>query len=173
MANEGPRKPAAVIPKLVWWKPLSPGQYKVNTDDAMFSNQRKVGLGVMIRNSTKSVIAALSSPMVGSLGALKTEAKAMEIGMRFAQDVGIWDVVFENDSLEVYNAVKGTMTLSSSIHFIVDGIHQQACMFKSCSFSDTERQGNVYTHMLAQYSKSLISYIACDRPKTNWPLVIN
>lgn len=65
------------------------GQYKVNTDDAMFSNQRKVGLGVMIRDSTKSVIATLSSPMVGSLGALKTEAKAMEIGMRFAQDVGI------------------------------------------------------------------------------------
>ena len=55
----------------------------------MFSNQRKVGLGVMIRDSTKSVIATLSSPMVGSLDALKTEAKAMEIGMRFAQDVGI------------------------------------------------------------------------------------
>lgn len=43
----------------------------------------------MIRDSAGSVIAALNSPMVGFLGALEAEAKAMEIGMRFAQDVGI------------------------------------------------------------------------------------
>ena len=92
----------------------------------MFSNQRKVGLGVMIHDSVESVIAALSSPMVGSLGARETEAKAMEIGMRLAQDVGIQDAIFESNSLEVYNAVQGTATPSSSIQFIVDGIHQQA-----------------------------------------------
>ena len=66
----------------------------------------------------------VSSPMVGPFGALETEAKALEIGMRFALDIGIRDAVFESDALEVINVVLGIATLSSSTQFIVDGIHQ-------------------------------------------------
>ena len=55
----------------------------------MFAAQRKVGLGVMIRDSNGKVIPALSNPMVGPLGAFETEAKAMEVGLRFAFDIGI------------------------------------------------------------------------------------
>ena len=66
----------------------------------------------------------VSSPMVGPFGALETEAKALEIGMCFALDIGIRDAVFESDALEVINAVLGIATLSSSTQFIVDGIHQ-------------------------------------------------
>ena len=80
--------------------------------------------------------------------------------MRFALDIGIHDVVFESDALGVINVVQGIATPSSSTHFIVDGVLQQACMFRSCCFTHTKRQGNVPAHMLAQYSKSLVSYVA-------------
>ncbi|KAK7860161.1 putative ribonuclease h protein [Quercus suber] len=160
LANEGSRNPAAGPPEQIGWKPPSQGQYKVNTDGAVFANQRKVGLGVLIRDCSGAVIAALSSPMVGLLGALETETKALEIGMRFALDVGIRDAVFESDALEVVNAVQGITLSSSSTQFLVDGIHQQACLFRSCCFTHTKRQGNVPAHMLAQYSKSLDSYAA-------------
>ncbi|KAF3958022.1 hypothetical protein CMV_017021 [Castanea mollissima] len=139
--------------------PSPPGQYKVNSDGAVFANLRKVGLGMMIRDSNGNVIAALSCPMVGPLGALEMEAKAMEVGMRFALDIGIQDVVFECDALEVVNAVQGFAVSSSSILFIVEDILQQARWFKSCGFSHTKRQENVSAHMLAQYSKSLVSYV--------------
>ncbi|KAK7819513.1 hypothetical protein CFP56_040197 [Quercus suber] len=129
--------------------PPMPRQYK-----------RKVGLGVIIRDSNGMVIATLSSPMVGPLSALETETKALETGLHFALDIGIRDAVFENDALEVINAVLGLATPSSSTQFIVDGIHQQACMFRSCCFTHNKRQGNVLAHMLAQYSKSLASYVA-------------
>ena len=77
----------------------------MNTDGAVFVNQRKGGLGVMIRDSNGNVIAALSSPMVGPLGVLETETKALEIGMRFALDISIRDAVFESDALGVINAI--------------------------------------------------------------------
>ena len=98
--------------------------------------------------------------MVGLLGALETETKALEIGMHFALDVGIRNTVFKSDTLEVINAVEGITSSSSSTQFIVDGIHQQACMFRACCFTHTKRQGNVPAHMLAQYSKFLVSYVA-------------
>ena len=147
-------------PEPVRWAPPPLGQYKVNSDGAVFANQRKVGLGMMIRDNNGNVIAALSSPMVGPLGTLETEAKAMEVGMRFALDLDIQDVVVECDALAVFNAVQGLATPSSSILFIVDSILQQSRWFRSCCFSHTKRQGNVSAHMLAQYSKSLVSYIA-------------
>ncbi|KAK9990350.1 hypothetical protein SO802_025335 [Lithocarpus litseifolius] len=160
MANEGPWKPAIASPDPIRWVPPPPGQYKVNSDGAVFANQRKVGLGMVIRDSNGNVIAALSSPMVGPLGALEKEAKALEAGMRFALDIGIRDAVLECDALEVFNAVQGFAAPSSSILFIMDGILQQARWFKSCCFFHTKRQGNVPAHMLAQYAKSLVSYVA-------------
>ena len=139
LANEGPRKPVAVRPEPVCWVPPPPGQYKVNSDGAVFASQRKVGLGVMICDSNGNVIVALSSPMVGPLGALETEAKAMEVGLHFAFDIGIRDVVVECDALAVFNAVQGFAAPCSSILFIVDSILQQARWFRSCCFSHTKR----------------------------------
>ncbi|XP_023927022.2 uncharacterized protein LOC112038414 [Quercus suber] len=132
LANEGPRKLAAAVLESIRWVPPIPRQYKVNIDGAVFANQRKVGLGVIICDCNGMVIAALSSLMVGPLGALETETKALETGLHFALDIGIRDAVFESDALEVINAVLGHATSSSSTQFIVDGIHQQACMFRSC-----------------------------------------
>ena len=115
---------------------------------------------MMIRDSNGNVIVALSSPMVGPLGALEIEAKAMKVGLHFALDIGIRDVVVECDALAVFNAVQGFAAPCSSILFIVDSILQQARWFRSYCFSHTKRQGNVPTHMLAQYSMFLVSYIA-------------
>ena len=139
LANEGPWKPTAVSPEPVCWVPPPPSQYKINSDRAVFMAQRKVGLGVMICDSNGKVIAALSSPMVGPLGALETKAKSMEVGLRFALDIGIWDVVVKCDALAVFNAVQGFAAPSSSMLFIVDSILQQARWFRSCCFSHTKR----------------------------------
>lgn len=65
------------------------GSYKVNTDGAVFSKRKEVGFGVVIRDCHGEVIAALSKRMAGLLGALETEAKAMEIAVQFNADVGV------------------------------------------------------------------------------------
>ena len=42
------------------WKPLEPEVYKVNYDGATFADQRRAGIGVVIRNAEGVVMAALS-----------------------------------------------------------------------------------------------------------------
>ena len=42
------------------WKPPEAGQFKVNYDGAVFREQGRAGIGVVIRNSDGAVLASLS-----------------------------------------------------------------------------------------------------------------
>nr|XP_023914116.1 uncharacterized protein LOC112025671 [Quercus suber] len=87
------------------WQPPSHSHYKVNIDGAVFSKRKQAGAGVVIRDGEGEVIAALSKRWRYPLGAIEAEAKAWKVGVLFARDVGIKDVEFEGDSLEICNAL--------------------------------------------------------------------
>ena len=50
----------AEAPPMVVWQPPSHGHYKVNTDGAVFSNRKQADIGVIIRDDSGEVVAALS-----------------------------------------------------------------------------------------------------------------
>ena len=49
----------------------------------------------------------MSQQIYAPLGPLEAKAKAMEAAVIFAKDIGIRDVIFEGDSLQVCNATNG------------------------------------------------------------------
>ena len=51
-----------------------------------------------MRNKEGNVVVAMCRKMDLPLDALEIEAKALEIGVKFAEEVGLRDVVFEGDS---------------------------------------------------------------------------
>ena len=53
----------------------------VHVNGVVFSKRKHVGIGVVIHDSLGEVVAALSKNMALSLGALETEAKALEEGI--------------------------------------------------------------------------------------------
>ena len=67
-----------------------------------------MGFGAIIRDHAGRVEAALSKHFAAPLGPLETNAKAMEEGVLFAWDVGIWDSVVESDSMIVIDALMGS-----------------------------------------------------------------
>ena len=142
------------------WRPPQPGHYKVNVNGAVFSKRKQVGFGVIIRDSGGLVIAALSRKLACPLGALETEAKAMEVGFQFALDVGIRDVTLEGDSICICNALQGLGEASSSGKNIVAGTLHLAKGFRTVSFSHTKRLGNVPAHLLAQHAANVKNYVA-------------
>ena len=87
--------PSTGMPRVVGWSPPPIARYKVNVDGAVFSAQKCAGVGVLIRDSNGQVIAALSRKLNAPLGALEVEAKAFEVGLEFAHDVGVHDFVLE------------------------------------------------------------------------------
>uniref|UniRef100_A0A7N2MFT9 RNase H type-1 domain-containing protein n=1 Tax=Quercus lobata TaxID=97700 RepID=A0A7N2MFT9_QUELO len=56
---------------------------------------------------TGQVVRALSQQIYAPLGSLEVDAKAMEAAVIFARDIGIQDVIFEGNSLQVCSAMNG------------------------------------------------------------------
>ena len=106
------------------------------------------------------MVAALSKKWKCPLGAVKAEAKALEAGVNFAKDMGVKDVELETNSLEIYNAVQGQASPSSSVANVLAGLMNQASSFRQWKFSHTKRQGNVSAHVLAQHIKDVEDYVA-------------
>ncbi|KAM3688048.1 hypothetical protein ACJW31_10G121100 [Castanea mollissima] len=67
-----------------FWKPPPLGWYKVNVDGVVFKEFGHCGIGVVVRNDKGQIMRALGKLLLYPLGALKTEAKAAEIGTIFA-----------------------------------------------------------------------------------------
>ena len=146
--------------EVVKWRPPQLGMYKVNTDGTVFTKHKSVGIGVVVRDSNGEVIAALCKRRAGQMGALETEALAMEAAVQFAVDVGLREVVFEGDSLSLCNMIQGSTEVQLSIQNIVDGIKSQLPHFRVAEVSHVKRQGNVPAHLLAQYAVHVEDYVA-------------
>ena len=93
--------------------PPTPPFYKTNVDAIVFN--KSIGLGVVIPNHERAVIAAPSKHLQLLLGPLEAEATAMDEAVSFAWDIGVRDVVFEIDSSMVTEALSSSTTLPVTI----------------------------------------------------------
>ena len=94
-----------------------------------------MGVGVVIRDSEGRLEAALSKKIMLPLGAAEVEAKAFKVGLLFAKDVGVCDVVLEGDSRIVYNAICNYSWAPSSIAAVTHGIQDISKEFRSVDYS--------------------------------------
>ena len=104
------------------WSPPEGSLYKVNVDGAVFSAQKESGIGVIIRDEVGLVVAAMSKKVKAPLSPLEIEAKAFEVGLQFAKDVGLQEFILERDSLNVYCALAGLSPSPAVVAPIVYGI---------------------------------------------------
>ncbi|XP_075668942.1 uncharacterized protein LOC142638762 [Castanea sativa] len=138
------------------WSPLATSVFKVNVDGAVFSQQRKPGVGAVIRNCEGLFMGALSMKLNQQLGSLEAEAKAYELGILFAKDMGLSSSVLEGDSEVVCRALRVSDWGHSSIREIVKDTVSIVGSLRTFSFSHTRRQGNCATHVLAK--RVIVSY---------------
>ncbi|XP_023871669.1 uncharacterized protein LOC111984279 [Quercus suber] len=139
------------------WQPPKPPWYKANMDGATFEQQKEVGIGVVIRDHHGIVVAALSKKLTAPLGALETEAKAMEEAVEFAWNIGIRDCVFESDAQIVTNAMLRLAEPPSSIDNIIAGAMSHLHKFWTVQFCHVQRSGNKAAHALAQFARGVSS----------------
>ncbi|XP_065634478.1 uncharacterized protein LOC136069648 [Quercus suber] len=144
----------------VRWSPPPTASYKINVDGAVFKTQKSAGVGVIIRDEQGLVVAALSQKINAPLGALEAKAKAVEIALQFAMDVGVYDFILEGDSLLVYNALCGHSSPPSSVASVISGALVFYGLFRQVEFSHIRRQGNTPAHLLAKHALGIVDYIA-------------
>ena len=124
------------------WSPPVASIFKVNIDGAVFGQQPKSGVGVVICNYEGLFMGALSMKLNQHLGSLEAEAKAYELGIMFAKDMGFHEIVLEGVSVMVSNAIVDISPPSSSIALVVYGISSLFSVFCRFSISRVGREGN-------------------------------
>ena len=105
-------------------------------------------------------MAALSQRFFAPLGPLEVEAKAMEAAVIFARDVGIHNIIFEGNSLQVYNYLHGTSKAPPAFANVLNGILFHLQFFLAFDFSHIRSEGNKPANILAQHAQFVGDFVA-------------
>ena len=133
------------------WLPPSDPLYKVNVDGAVFKARNESGVGAIVRDANGLVVATLSKKIHTPLGPLEVEAKAFELGLEFAKDIGLQEFILEDDSLNVVRVLQGLSFPPVSVMPIIYEIQSSTHDIRKVLFSHVYRNGNKPAHMLAKH----------------------
>ena len=134
------------------WTPPPVGFFKINVDGAVPSVDGHSGVGVVIRDWERKVVAAKCLPLSGRIVVEETEAIAMEQGMILAKNMGLERTIFEGDSLQTIQAIEAK-EVRSVIGHIVKSCLQNFPSFQEARIRHISREGNKIAHDLAQLAK--------------------
>ena len=90
------------------------------------------------------------------MGAIEVEAKAFELGLLFAKEVGILDFVLEGDSLIIVQSLCENASAPSSMASVVFGILTASLEFHNVHFSHIHLQDNRPAHLLTKFALGLL-----------------
>ena len=128
------------------------GFFKINVDGAIPSVNGHSGVGVVIRDWERKVVATKSLPLSGRIAVEETEAIAMEQGMILAKNMGLERTIFEGDSLQTIQAIE-VKDVRIVIGHIVKSCLQIFPSFQEARIRHISREGNKIAHDLAQLAK--------------------
>ena len=141
------------------WIPPPSNVFKVNVDAAMFTSQRAVGVGVIIRDDKDRIKAAMSKKINAPLRVVEAEAMAHEVGLVFAKDISIHNLIMEGDSLIIYRMLCETSDPPSSVAAIIQRVQELCKEFRGVEFSHVRRQGNSPAYLLARHVLGIVDYV--------------
>lgn len=128
-------------------------------DDAVFTDQGCIGVGVVIRNDREEVLGAMSKKIHIPFGAIEAEAKAMEEGILLAWDLGLKNIIVEGDSLVVVQALNGITAPAISFQKVIEGITWCLKRFDTWKISHSRRSSNTVAHLMAKEANSILENV--------------
>ncbi|KAK8628230.1 hypothetical protein V6N13_063940 [Hibiscus sabdariffa] len=131
------------------WSPPAANIIKLNFDAHFISAVNKSILGIVARNSLGQIMAACAYPHTSVADPFIAEAKACEMVVSFAIDLGFIQIQVEGDSLSIIKKLNSTIADKSVISWIVNDINSMRDFFEFITFANVGRLGNEATHGLA------------------------
>ncbi|KAH9718140.1 hypothetical protein KPL71_022099 [Citrus sinensis] len=140
-------------------KPPPEGYVKINTDAAIYMEEQKVGLGIIIRDSKGDFVAAAmkTSKFIDNIA--YAEAEAIHLGMNVAEAVASGPVIVESDCSEVVNQILGRTRSNLELLWIISDIQKQMQRVKDIKMQFTPRICNGAAHDLAEVALKVNDYV--------------
>nr|POE90993.1 hypothetical protein CFP56_05366 [Quercus suber] len=111
-------------------------------------------IGVIIRDSSGHVTAAMSKPLPAHYPPKTVEVLALENGVMLSYEMNISRAIFESDSFATMQSVNA-MVLGGPLGHILCGIRSSLLQFYSWNLYHLKWDHNRVTHEIAQLAKSV------------------
>ncbi|XP_030959087.1 uncharacterized protein LOC115981037 [Quercus lobata] len=135
------------------WTPPEASHFKTNFDGTFLTENGAAGIGVVIRNNTGQVKAALSEKIHAPALVTVLEMLAARRVVAFTREMGIESCILEEDSQIVIKALQDRDKTFSKFGHILQDTLSHLNSFKNWSLSHTLRQGNAVADALARRAK--------------------
>ncbi|KAL0017052.1 hypothetical protein SO802_004121 [Lithocarpus litseifolius] len=117
--------------------------------------EKKSGIGVVIRDTRGLVIASCSKVVHQVLSVSDIEALAAAWALSFASDVGVRRAILEGDSLTVISDLREDGKVLALYGLLLEDVKVLSLHFEELRYSHTKREGNSLAHGLARYALSI------------------
>ncbi|XP_060969794.1 uncharacterized protein LOC115713245 [Cannabis sativa] len=123
---------------------------KMNVDAACDVSRNKIGVGIIIQNSSGQVVAANSKLLTGRYKPQEMEAKALILGIDCAALCNLSVNLLESDSLILVNSINSNSNAISSFGDLVLDIKNRLSYLSSVCVSHVKQDANQAAHGLAK-----------------------
>ncbi|KAM6583541.1 hypothetical protein CsatB_010543 [Cannabis sativa] len=157
------------------WKPPAGNSLKMNIDAATNVQDKKLGIGAVVRNYKGEVIAAFSKPAQGSFRSDEMEAKALFHSLNWATQNQLSITHVETDAQRLSSALNSSHRDLSCFTDLVDDVRCLLSFFPGVTVTHARRQANQAAHGLAKYALELdedVSWIG-EIPYPIFSIIVN
>ena len=122
----------------------------MNFDGALFCQEHRAGIEVVIRNEEGAVIASLSQQIYLPSTVLEVDTMATRRALEFAMEIGVHKVILEGDCEILIKALQSNSHSFAHFGHLAEDVKYLASKFQSYNLSHICRQCNVVAHTLAK-----------------------
>ncbi|XP_042939414.1 uncharacterized protein LOC122274444 [Carya illinoinensis] len=137
------------------WQPPSSGNLKLNVDGAIFEDQDRADVGMLLRNDRGVVLFSASKKENGVTDPMEVELLAILRGLQLCILMGIPDLVIESDSLMLVEELNNSSESRSAWGNLVHEVKELIKRIPRYSVQHKGRMANEAAYNLARYAKHL------------------
>ncbi|KAL5823919.1 hypothetical protein ACOSQ4_021819 [Xanthoceras sorbifolium] len=118
-------------------------------------NKSLVGLGIIFRNHSGSVLAASAQKLAAGYSVIIDEALVVLMGLQFALDSGLHPAILETDSLDVATVINNPSVYSFKVGLVIFDIVDLLGCCPGSKVLYVPRSANKVAHTVARLALSL------------------
>jgi ribonuclease HI len=148
--NAEEHKGAEQVERPVMWVKPDCDWAKVNVDAAIDKGSGRMGIGIILRDHDGNFLAAKSAMRMGLWDSAAAEALAAYLGVLFAQERGVQQLILEGDAKQIIDAIRAKDGNDSMIGHLIDDVRQSLRGISRWQVNHVLREANRVAHELAK-----------------------